>query len=118
MAEAITTAQALGNKAVGQAALDVVTGLAAWRGEHQRAARWFGSAQAQMLETGLQRDPIDQVFLTPLIDRSRAALGSMAFAAAECEGGALRYDRAIDEARTWLVAAMEDPAVSSASRGP
>ena len=118
LAEAIATAQALGNKAVGQGALDVVTGLAAWHGEHERAARWFGAAQAQMLETGLQRDPIDQVFLTPLVDRSRAALGGAAFAAAESEGGVLRYDRAIDEARAWLAAALEDAAVSSASRGP
>ena len=71
-----------------------------------------------MLETGLQRDPIDQGFLTPLVDRSRAALGGAAFAAAESEGRVLRYDRAIDEARVWLAAALEDAAVSSASRGP
>ena len=118
LSEAIAAAQALGNKAVGQGALDVVTGLAAWRGEHERAARWFGAAQAQMLETGLQRDSIDQVFLTPLIDRSRAALGNAAFAAAESEGGVLRYERVIDEARAWVAAALENAEVSSSSRGP
>jgi predicted ATPase len=118
LAEAIATAQGLGDKAVGQGALDVVTGLAAWRGDHERAARWFGTAQAQMLETGLQRDPIDQAFLTPLVDRARESLGGAAFAAAESEGGAVRYDRAIDEVRVWLAAALEDAAISSASKGP
>ena len=117
LAEAMATARALENKVVGQGALDVATGLAAWSGEHERAARWFGSAQAQMLETGLQRDSIDQTFLTPLVARTRTVLGSATFAAAEREGNALPYDRVIDEARAWLAATL-DRAVSSASKDP
>ncbi len=118
LAEAIAIALALGSKPVGQGALDVATGLAAWQREYERAARWFGSAQAQMAQTGIQRDPIDQAFLVPLVDRSRSALGDTAFAAAERGGSALRYDEAIEEARAWLAPAPTVPTVSSASRGP
>ncbi len=118
LAEAVATALALGSKPVGQGALDVATGLAAWHGEHKRAARWFGSVQAQMAKTGLQRDPTDEAFLAPLVDRSRVTLGGTAFAAAERDGGALRYDEAIEEARTWLAAALELPTVNSAPTDP
>jgi len=117
LAEAVTLALALGSKPVGQGALDVATGLAAWQDEHGRAARWFGSAQAQMAQTGLQRDPTDQAFLVPLVDRSRTALGASAFAAAERGGSALGYDEAIEEVRAWLAPAPAAPTVSSASTG-
>ena len=116
LAEAIAIALALGSKPVGQGALDVATGLAAWQGEHERAARWFGSAQAQMAQTGLQRDATDQAFLDPLVGRSRSTLGTSAFAAAERDGGALGYDAAIEEVRAWLAPPL--PGVSSASTGP
>jgi predicted ATPase/class 3 adenylate cyclase len=118
LTEAIAIALEMGSKPVGQGALDVATGLAAWQGEHERAARWFGSAQAQMAKTGLHRDPIDMAFLTPLVERCRAALGSATFAAAEREGAVLRYDESIEEARAWLAPATAVPAISSASRDP
>jgi len=102
LAEAIAIALALGNKRAGQGALDVAAGLAAWQGEHERAARWFGSAQAQMAEMGLQRDPTDEAFVAPLVDRSHAALGNAAFAAAEATGHTLSYETAIEEVRRWL----------------
>jgi tetratricopeptide (TPR) repeat protein len=102
LAEAVNTALALSSTPVGQGAIDVATGLAAWQGRHELAARWFGSAQAQVAETGLQRDPTDQAFLLPLVDRSRDALGVGAFLEAERAGGALRYDEIIEEVRGWL----------------
>jgi len=120
LAEAVALALALGSKPVGQGALDVATGLAAAQGEHGSAARWYGSTQAQMAQTGLQRDATDQAFLDPLVDRSRAALGASAFAAAEREGGALDYDEAIGEVRAWLARASTPavPDVNSASTDP
>jgi len=102
LAEAVDSALALSSTQVGQGAIDVATGLAAWQGRHELAARWFGSAQAQVAETGLQRDPTDQAFLLPLVDRSRNALGANAFLESERAGGALRYDEIIEEVRNWL----------------
>ena len=111
LAEAVDTALALGSTLVGQGAIDVATGLAAWQGRHELAARWFGSAQAQVVETGLQRDPTDQAFLLPLVDRSRNALGATAFLGAERAGSALRYDEVIEEVRSWLEAGTAVSAV-------
>ena len=102
LAETIGIAIELGSKLVGQCSIDVATGLAAWQGEHFRAARWFGATQAQTAQTGLRRDPIDEAFLVPLVSRSRAELGDTAFASAERDGAALYYDEAIDETRKWL----------------
>lgn len=116
--EATAIALALGSKPVGQGALDVAVGLAAGQGQHERAARWFGSVEAQMAKTGLQRDPTDDAFLAPLVDRSCTALGSTAFAAAERDGGALRYDEAIEEVRAWLATSLAVPIVSSAPTDP
>ena len=47
----------------------------AWCEEWERAARFYGVAQAQVVETGLHRDPTDEAFLMPLIARARDALG-------------------------------------------
>jgi len=102
LAEAVSLARTLASKPVGQGALDVATGLASMREEHELAARWFGSAQAQMAQTGLQRDPTDQAFLVPLVGRSRIALGDTAFATAEHVGSALGYEEAIEEVGAWL----------------
>jgi predicted ATPase/class 3 adenylate cyclase len=105
LAEAVSLAHSLGSKLVGQGALDVATGLAAMQGDHEHAARWFGAEQAQMAETGLQRDPTDQAFLLPLVDRSRIALGDVPFACAERAGSALGYEEAMEEVGAWLARA-------------
>jgi predicted ATPase/class 3 adenylate cyclase len=105
LAEAVSLALALGSKPVGQGALDVAAGLAASQDEHACAARWFGAAQAQMALTGLQRDPTDQAFVMPLVERSRLALGEAPFAAAERAGCALGYDEAVGEVGAWLARA-------------
>ncbi len=118
LSEAIAIALELGSKPVGQGALDVAAGLAAWLGTHKYAACWYGCAQAQMAQTGLQRDPTDESFLAPLVDRSRAALGAATFRVAEHEGDVLGYDEAIDQVRAWLASASLVAAVSSASTGP
>jgi predicted ATPase/class 3 adenylate cyclase len=102
LAEAVDTALALSSTRVGLGAIDVAAGLAAWQGRHELAARWYGAAQKQVAETGLQRDPTDQAFLLPLVDRSRSTLGEGVFQQAEGAGGALRYDEVIEEVRRWL----------------
>ncbi|HEX8009450.1 MAG TPA: tetratricopeptide repeat protein [Casimicrobiaceae bacterium] len=101
--EALTIAEEIGSRPAGQSVLDVCAGLAAIRREWERAARFYGVVQAQIGDTGIQRDPTDEAFLKPLIAQSRDTLGPSSFAGAEAAGRALGYDDAIAEARAWLV---------------
>jgi non-specific serine/threonine protein kinase len=91
-----------GSKAVGQSVLEVSAGLAVLEDEWDRAARFFGAAEAQAARTGLRRDPADEAFLAPRIAKAREELGTPEFAAAEAQGRALAYASAISEARAWL----------------
>ncbi|MEO5699096.1 MAG: tetratricopeptide repeat protein [Casimicrobiaceae bacterium] len=100
--EALALAQGMGAKLMGQSALEVSAGIAAYSGDHATAARLFGATQAQAGETGVRRDPADEAFLAPLIVRAREQLGTTAFAAAEAEGKRLSYDAALAEADAWL----------------
>jgi predicted ATPase/class 3 adenylate cyclase len=90
------------SKSLGQCTLDVCAALAALYGEWKRAARIFGTVEAQAEQTGYRRDPSDEAFLAPLIAQSRTVLGDDTFNEAETEGRAVSYDDAIDEARVWL----------------
>jgi non-specific serine/threonine protein kinase len=102
LTEVLDIAIETGSKPVGQSALDVTAGLGASRAELELAARFYGAAQTQIVETGIQRDPTDEAFLQPLVERVRAALGPTAFDRAEGEGRKLSYEQGIDEARAWL----------------
>jgi predicted ATPase/class 3 adenylate cyclase/Tfp pilus assembly protein PilF len=94
----------MGSKALCQSAADVSAGLAATRAEWERAARFFGVAEAQTALTGLHRDAADEAFLAPLMARAREELGDARFSAAEAAGGALGYEDAVRETRSWLAA--------------
>jgi hypothetical protein len=100
--EASAIVDEIGSRPLGQSVLEVGAGLSAFDREWARAARLFGAVEAQAEETGLHRDPADEAFLAPLIDRARQALGSAAFTAAEAAGRALGYENATAEARAWL----------------
>lgn len=103
LVEAISIAEEVGSRPVGQGAFDVTTALGAWSREWERAARYFGVAEAHMKESGLWRDPTDEAFLMPLVQRVREALG-VRFDEVEKEGRALAYEQALEEARGWLSA--------------
>jgi tetratricopeptide (TPR) repeat protein len=92
----------IGSRFVGQSLLEVSAGLAVLRREWQRAARFYGAAEALALQTGLQRDPADEAFLAPLVKKAQAALDTPAFAAAEGAGREGPYETIIAEARGWL----------------
>ena len=94
----------IGSKPAGQSVLEVCAGLAVHRREWEQAARFFGAAEAQMIQTGLHRDATDEAFLVPLIAKAREALHDPAFAEAEAAGRALIFDEAMAEARGWLEA--------------
>jgi tetratricopeptide (TPR) repeat protein len=91
-----------GSKPAGQSALEVSAGMAVMQSDYRRAARLYGVAEAQTLQTGFHRDPADEAFLIPLVAKARAALGPETFAVEEKGGSALAYDDAIAEARAAL----------------
>jgi predicted ATPase/class 3 adenylate cyclase len=103
--EILAIVEEIGSRPVGLGALDVAAGYGAWREEWGYAARFFGVAQTQIAETGLQRDPTDEAFLLPLVERARSTLGPAAFDAAEREGRAWSYEQGIGVARAWLARA-------------
>jgi hypothetical protein len=85
-----------------QSVLEVSCSLAASRGEWERAARFFGAAEAQTAASGIHRDPADEAFLSAWIAKVRAALPASAYAAGEAAGRALGFDAALADARQWL----------------
>jgi tetratricopeptide (TPR) repeat protein len=91
-----------GSRQAGQSLLEVCAALAGLDEDWPRVAEFFGSAEAQVLETGIQRDPADEAAIVPQLRRARAALGNAAFDAAAREAGRQRYDEAIAHAGDWL----------------
>jgi len=92
----------VGSKYLGQSVLEVSAGLAVLRRDWQLAARFYGTAEALALQTGLHRHPGDEAFLSPLVARAREALGATAFAVAEGGGRDTSYETIMAEARAWL----------------
>ena len=72
--------------------------LAVSLGEWERAARFYGAAEAQREKAGLYFDSGREATLMQAQDM----LGVSAFAAARFAGRGLSYDEALAEARTWL----------------
>jgi len=69
------------------------------RGDYKRALRIFGATLAERERHGLEWNiPSWVQLLEEHLGRARAALGSKAAAAAEAEGRALPFERALDEA--------------------
>jgi hypothetical protein len=63
---------------------------------------FFGAAQTQMRQTGIQRDPADEAALAPHVDDARRALGADAFAEAVREGEQRTREAAMDDVRAYL----------------
>jgi predicted ATPase/class 3 adenylate cyclase len=102
LTEAFGIADEIGSKPALQSALEVCAGLAASQEDWEHAACFFGAAQARAAQTGLQRDPADEAFLSPLMALAREALGGAAFEAFEVQGRHLPPDDAVLQARAWL----------------
>jgi non-specific serine/threonine protein kinase len=113
--EVLTIAIEVQSKATGQCTLDVCGALAAVCDEWKRAARFFGSVEAQAEQTGYLRDPSDKAFFEPLITKTRIALGDDAFREAEAGGRAISYNEAIEDARAWLSSLQGTHVVASVS---
>ena len=100
--EALGIVDELGARRMARAVLEVLAALSSATERYERAALLYGVAQAQLRQMKLQREPVDEAALAPLIGRARAALGDAGFAAAEAAGGALSFDEALAKARAWL----------------
>ena len=88
-----------GSTPVAQSALEVSFGLAATRGEWTSAGTFFGAAEAQAQRTGLRRDPADEAFIAPLLQRARR---SVRFDVAMVTAKHLTLEQALEQARAWL----------------
>jgi hypothetical protein len=80
----------------------VCAGLASASGDWLLAARFFGVAEECREQTGLRRDPPDEAFLEPLIDRARRALAAEVFLESMNEGRAIPLEEALVQAGVWL----------------
>ena len=85
-----------------QSLFEVAAGLAASRGEWERAARLFGVAERHASETEYRRDPADEAFLSSWIAKTRAAMGDAAFTAAAAVGNAADYAAEASSVDRWL----------------
>ena len=102
--EVLTIAEDIGSKPAQQSAMEVCTSLAALSEDWEHAALFFGAAEAQTAQTGLQRDPADEAFLAPFVARAKQGLGPQVFSASEAAGRRLPPDEALLRARAWLLA--------------
>jgi len=100
--EVSTIANDTGSTPVRQSLIEVCAGLAELEHDWERAARFFGTAEAQNQMTGLHRDPADETFLAHHIANARSRLGDTAFRAAETEGRTVGFADAVTEAQAWL----------------
>jgi tetratricopeptide (TPR) repeat protein len=107
LTEVLGIAGEISSKPALQSALEVCAGLAASQKDWQRAVRFFGVAQAQAAQTGLQRDPADEAFLSPLMSLVREALGSTVFDTFETKGRQVPLDDALLQAHVWLTTSAE-----------
>jgi tetratricopeptide (TPR) repeat protein len=101
-AKAVEIVQEIRSMRLGQASLDLASGLAAACGEWVASARFYGASQAVLQRTGARREPVDEEFLAPLLGKARRSMGEKSFAAAETEGIGIPYDEAMAETRAWL----------------
>jgi hypothetical protein len=102
--EAIRIVESTGSRHVGQSVLEVSAGLAVLEEEWYSAARFVGAAESQASRTGLHRDPADEAFLAPRIERTKGQLNAGEFAAGLAEGLAIAQEVAVAQARQWLEA--------------
>lgn len=100
--EALATAEQVQSKWRVTNVVDICSALAALDRDFERAARYYGATETLLHETGLTREPDDELVIAPLIAQARAALGLDAFAQLEAQGRALSYVDAVSDVRTWL----------------
>ena len=102
LVEVLAIAEEIGSKPAAQSALEVAAGLAVTSGAAGRGAEFFGAAETIAAQTGLKRDPADELFLAPLMANAGETLGAAAFVAACAAGRARTFTQAVTDVRAWL----------------
>jgi predicted ATPase/class 3 adenylate cyclase len=102
LVEADAIGRQIGSQPVERSFLEACAGVAAARGDFERAVLYFGSAEMQREQTGLRRDPADEAYLQRAIDVARAALGDEVFARVEGRGRIVPDAVLLEQARAWL----------------
>lgn len=85
-----------------QSLFEVAAGLAASRGEWERAARLFGVSERHASETEYRRDPADEAFVASWIAKTRAALGDARLGDAAMLAPADAYTGEVVRTRAWI----------------
>ena len=102
LSEALAISRSLGSKPAQQSVLEVCAGLAAMSRDWPRAAQYSGAAEQQASRTSIHRDPADDAFLQPWMEKARAGLGPEEFARLERTGRERAFDTMLEDARAWL----------------
>lgn len=84
------------------AVLAFSAGLAALRGEWERAARLYAASDRELDRLGLRREPVDEGALAPLLGRAREALGDTRFEHCRRDGWAAEAPAILAELRAWI----------------
>jgi ATP/maltotriose-dependent transcriptional regulator MalT len=100
--QVVTFVMETGSPQAMQSVFEVAVGLAASRGEWERAARLFGAAERHAEETDYRRDPADEAYLASWISKTRAALGAPRFAAEAAAGRSTAYATEVAAIGQWL----------------
>jgi predicted ATPase/tRNA A-37 threonylcarbamoyl transferase component Bud32 len=82
--------------------IDPISALACASGDMAIAARLAGAAAGMAEAMRFTREPVDEKFIGPSVDRMREALGGDAFEVAFAAGRQLEWRAALQEARAWL----------------
>jgi hypothetical protein len=102
LASVLAIVDETGSRQIAQCLLEVVAGVAALAADWPSVGIFYGAAQAQMRQTGIQRDPADAAALAPHVNESRRVLGAEPFAAAVREGEQRTREAAMDDVRAYL----------------
>lgn len=100
--EALVIAKNIGSRLVGQSALEVSAASCVSSEAWKEAALLFGAAEAHAKAAGMQRDAVDEAFLSPLMIRTKNELGPSQFDTLRRDGEHLSYEDALNVAATWL----------------
>ena len=104
LVEAVEISRRFGSRLNLAECCDAMGALASHTGQHDRAARLWGMAEA-MLGSLSSSDVLERRLLDPYHAKSRDVLGKAAYDTAKADGRKLPRDAAIDQAIAWLAEA-------------
>lgn len=90
-----------------QSALEVGCAIACEQGDHDAAAEFWSWAEAMARSTGLVRDPADERFIRPRVERLAEALGRAVLHRRVRDAVVQPADAALSRLQTWMSAVAE-----------